>query len=166
MTENFLHLCAKHTPNNWHLLQNEETHQGSLMGSCNCSLHKRNWSYLPQCLPHPLQTPWALWQKHLLLWLPSCPGMSQVPAMTDAWINHRWVVVCAQEKGRLLCAQGGVWLLWIDIWSRVYPSTESEANTPNAFFAFNFFQVQKQRKACFSLPCRINLLDASLQFLY
>lgn len=62
--------------------------------------------------------------------------------------------------------QGGVWLHWAGIGSRLHSSTDNEAKAPDDFFAFNPFQVQKQRTACFCLPCRINLLAAPFQCLH
>jgi len=100
MTENFVHLCAKSTPNNGHLLQNEETLQGSLIGGCNFSLHKRNWSYLAQHLPHPCQTPWALWKSPVTV---SVPRNESGPC-NDRRMNKSLLgVACAGAGEAALC---------------------------------------------------------------
>lgn len=151
MAENFVHLCSKYRPNNWHLLQNEATRQGSLIGSRSCSLHKLKFVTSSS-------DPLSSLQKHLLLSLSLWPQWVGSPQgqMGEYIPDERWD--CSMHRE----ASGNAGI-------RVYSHTENEASATNDwgfFFAFNFFQVQKQRKSYFSLPLRNNLLDAPSQFLH
>jgi len=121
--------------NNCHLFWSYVTHQDDPPGSCNCSLHKQNWSYLARHLLHPHHM--HPHQSNLSL----CPGVRQITlwrlceSITDKWR-------CVQEN-RGCPAHREVSVFLIDVWSRVYPCTESEANAPKPSFAFDFFQLQK-----------------------
>lgn len=58
--------------NNCHLFWSYVTHQDDPPGSCNCSLHKQNWSYLARHLLHPHHM--HPHQSNLSL----CPGVRQI----------------------------------------------------------------------------------------
>lgn len=137
MAENFVHLCSKYRPNNWHLLQNEATRQGSLIGSRSCSLHKLKFVTSSS-------DPLSSLQKHLLLSLSLWPQWVGSPQgqMGEYIPDERWD--CSMHRE----ASGNAGI-------RVYSHTENEASAPNDWVFFLHLissRCKSKGKAAFPFP--------------